>query len=68
LTRTAASCFCSATMAALLDLVRKLIDYGKELAETLHQRVADNRYFAVFNYATNDLELGRVLNWRHADG
>jgi len=44
-------------MAALLDLVRKLIDYGKELAETLHQRVADNRYFAVFNYATNDLEL-----------
>ena len=55
-------------MASLLDLVRKLIDYGKELTETLHQRVADNPYFAVFNYATNDLELGRVLNWRHADG
>jgi len=44
-------------MASLLDLVRKLIDYGKELAATLHQRVADDPYFAVFNYATNDLEL-----------
>jgi hypothetical protein len=40
-------------MAALLDLVRKLIDYGKELAGNLHQRVAENPYFAVFNYATN---------------
>jgi hypothetical protein len=44
-------------MASLLDLVRKLIDYGKELAATLHQRAADNPYFAVFNYATNDLAL-----------
>jgi hypothetical protein len=44
-------------MAALLDLVRRLIDHGKELAATLHQRVAENPYFAVFNYATNDLAL-----------
>jgi hypothetical protein len=44
-------------MAALLDLVRKLIDYGKELAGNRHQRVAENPYFAVFNYATNDLAL-----------
>jgi hypothetical protein len=58
LTRTAASCFCSATMAALLlDLVRKLIDYGKELAATLHRRAADDPYFAPFNFGTNDLAL-----------
>jgi hypothetical protein len=44
-------------MAALLDLVRKLIDYGKDLAATLPERVAENPYFAVFNYATNDLAL-----------
>jgi hypothetical protein len=44
-------------MAALLDLVRKLIDYGKELAATLHQRTADNPYFLILNYATNDLAL-----------
>ncbi len=44
-------------MAALLDLVRKLIDYGKELAATLPQRIAEQPYFAVFNYATNDLTL-----------
>lgn len=44
-------------MPALLDLVRAIIDYGKEFAATLHQRVAENPYFAVFNYATNDLAL-----------
>jgi hypothetical protein len=44
-------------MAALLDLVRSLIDYGRELAATLHQRVAENPYFPVFNYATIDLAL-----------
>jgi hypothetical protein len=44
-------------MPALLDLVRKLIDYGRELAATLPQRVAENPYFPVFNYATNDLAL-----------
>ena len=42
-------------MAALLDLVRKLIDYGKELAATLNQRTADNPYFAVLTFGTNDL-------------
>jgi hypothetical protein len=47
----------SAAMPALLDLVRRLIDYGKELAATLHQRVADNPCFAPFNFGTNDLEL-----------
>jgi hypothetical protein len=44
-------------MAALLDLVRKLIDYGKELAATLNQRTADNPYFAVLTFGTNDLAL-----------
>jgi hypothetical protein len=44
-------------MSALLDLVRRLIDYGKELAETLHQRVAENPYFPGFTYGTNDLAL-----------
>ena len=44
-------------MAALLDLVRKLIDYGKELAATLDQRAADNPYFAVLTFGTNDLTL-----------
>jgi hypothetical protein len=28
------------SLPALLDLVRKLIDYGKDLAATLHRRVA----------------------------
>jgi hypothetical protein len=44
-------------MAALLDLVRKLIDYGKELAATLNQRTADDPYFAVLTFGTNDLAL-----------
>jgi len=44
-------------MPVLLDLVRRLIDYGKELAATLHQRVADNPCFAPFNFGTNDLAL-----------
>ena len=44
-------------MAALLDLVRSLIDYGKELAGTLQQRVADNPYFAPINFGTCDLAL-----------
>jgi hypothetical protein len=44
-------------MLALLDLVSKLFDYGKQLAATLPQRAADNPYFAEFNYATNDLAL-----------
>ncbi len=44
-------------MAALLNLVRALIDYGREFAAMLHQRAAENPYFAVLNYATNDLAL-----------
>jgi hypothetical protein len=44
-------------MAALLDLIRKLIDYGKELAATLNQRTAENPYFAVLTFGTNDLAL-----------
>jgi hypothetical protein len=44
-------------MPALLDLVRKLIDYGKELAATLHQRVADNPHFALIRFGTDDLAL-----------
>jgi hypothetical protein len=44
-------------MAALLDLVRRLIDYGKDLAATLQQRNADNPYFAPINFGTCDLAL-----------
>jgi hypothetical protein len=44
-------------MPALLDLVRKLIEYGKELAATLHQRAAENPYFAPLNFGTNDLAV-----------
>jgi hypothetical protein len=44
-------------MPALLDLVRKVIDYGKELAAALHQRAAENPYFAVLDYGSNDLAL-----------
>ncbi len=44
-------------MAALLDLVRKLIDYGKELAATLDQRAAGNPYFTVLTFGTNDLAV-----------
>jgi hypothetical protein len=40
-----------------LDVVRRLIDYGKELAATLHQRAADNPYFAPLNFGTFDLAL-----------
>lgn len=49
--------FHPSAMPVLLDLVRRLIDYGKKLAATLHQRVADNPYFAPFNFGTNDLAL-----------
>jgi hypothetical protein len=44
-------------MPALLDLIRNLIDYGKELAATLNQRATDNPYFAVLTFGTNDLAL-----------
>jgi len=44
-------------MAALLDLVRRLIDYGKELAATLEQRAAENPYFGCRAFGTRDLTL-----------
>jgi hypothetical protein len=49
--------FLSDRMAALLDLVRKLIGYRKELAATLDQRAAANPYFAVLTFGTNNLAL-----------
>jgi hypothetical protein len=44
-------------MAALLDLVRKLIDYGKELAATLQNDAAENPYFSCRAFGTRDLTL-----------
>jgi hypothetical protein len=44
-------------MPALLDLVRKLIDYAKDLAATLHQRAAGTPHFASINVGTDDLAL-----------
>jgi hypothetical protein len=41
----------------LLDIVRRLIDYGKELAATVHQRAAENPYFAPINFGSFDLAL-----------
>ena len=41
----------------LLGLVRKLIDYGKELVATLHQRVETDLHFAVRCFGTADLAL-----------
>jgi hypothetical protein len=41
----------------LLALVRKLIDYGKELAHTVRQRVATDPYFARSAFGSNDLTL-----------
>jgi hypothetical protein len=44
----------------LLDLVRKLIDYGKELATTLQQRgLGDDRGVAVLPFGTS--HLGQIL-------
>jgi hypothetical protein len=39
----------------LLDLVRKLIDYGRELAATIRQRVATDPIFAKARFGTTDL-------------
>jgi hypothetical protein len=41
----------------LLDLVRKLIDYGKEIAGTLRQRAATGLGFDAFRFGTRDLTL-----------
>ncbi len=42
-------------MVALLDLVRRLIDYGKELAANLQSRVAENPSLARRGFGTRDL-------------
>jgi hypothetical protein len=44
-------------VARLLDLVRKLIDYGKEVAATLHQRVATDPASVRRSFGTGDLTL-----------
>jgi hypothetical protein len=41
----------------LLGLVRKLIDYGRELAATLHQRAATDLLSVACNFGTRDLGL-----------
>ena len=41
----------------LLDLVCKLIDYGKELANTVRERVAGDPVFARCAFGSNDLSL-----------
>jgi hypothetical protein len=41
----------------LLGLVRKLIDYGRELAATICQRTAAEPIFAIVRFGTIDLEL-----------
>src|SRR5271167_766513 len=41
----------------LLSLVRKLIDYGRELAVTLRQRTAAEPFFAKACFGTTDLAL-----------
>jgi hypothetical protein len=43
--------------ARLLDLVRKLIDYGKELATTLRQRASTDLRFDAVRFGTSDLAL-----------
>ncbi len=41
----------------LLDLVRKLIDYGRELAATIRQRTATDPYFVKARFNTIDLAV-----------
>ncbi len=41
----------------LLGLVRKLIDYGRELAATLHQRAAADLLSVACNFGTRDIAL-----------
>ena len=43
----------------LLNLVRKLIDYGRELATTIRQRVATDPIFAKARFGTTDLAVDR---------
>jgi len=41
----------------VLDVVRKLIDYGKELATTLQQRAATDLAAVTFSFGTRDISL-----------
>ncbi len=41
----------------LVGLVRRLIDYGRELAATLHQRAAADLLSVACNFGTRDLTL-----------
>jgi hypothetical protein len=41
----------------LLGLVRRLLDYGRELASTLHQRAAADLVSVACNFGTRDLAL-----------
>ena len=43
----------------LLDLVRKLIDYGRELAATIRQRTAADPLFGTIRFGTADLVVIR---------
>ena len=44
-------------MERVLALVRKLIEYGRELAATVHQRAAADRHFAISGFGTHDIAL-----------
>jgi hypothetical protein len=61
------SAFLPGAMVALLDLVRRLIDYGKDLAATLQQRVTDDPFFARCAFGTRDLAviLARITRGLH---
>src|SRR5271166_6468891 len=41
----------------LLNLVRKLIDYGRELTATIRQRTVTEPFFATIRFGTTDLAL-----------
>jgi hypothetical protein len=51
----------------LLGLVRKLIDYGRELAATVRERTAAEPIFAMLRFATTDLALivARIAHGLH---
>ncbi|HME20161.1 MAG TPA: hypothetical protein VKI44_02140 [Acetobacteraceae bacterium] len=51
----------------LLGLIRKLIDYGKDLAATIRQRTATEPFFAKVRFGTSDLALilARIAHGLH---
>jgi hypothetical protein len=51
----------------LLDLVRKLIDYGRELAATIRQRTATDVTSTMIRFGTTDLVsiLARIIRGLH---